>query len=94
MGRSFYRCPYWHDKRVDCKFFQWVDEMPELEEGFTVGELRMLNMELRSRLRDCEMDLKSISEKLGNVELRLGYVLMSACFIVVSLDLLLSRNMY
>ncbi|CAN0903568.1 hypothetical protein LINGRAHAP2_LOCUS22638 [Linum grandiflorum] len=33
MGRSFYRCPYWQDKRVDCQFFQWADEKTGVEEG-------------------------------------------------------------
>ncbi|CAN1325113.1 hypothetical protein LINPERPRIM_LOCUS33389 [Linum perenne] len=39
MGRSFYRCPYWQDRRVDCGFFRWVDELPKVEGGVIVAEL-------------------------------------------------------
>ncbi|CAN1807774.1 hypothetical protein LINPERHAP1_LOCUS25155 [Linum perenne] len=38
MGRFFYRCPYWRDRRVDCGFFRWVDQMTKVTERMSTGE--------------------------------------------------------
>ncbi|CAN1153097.1 hypothetical protein LINPERHAP2_LOCUS19175 [Linum perenne] len=32
MGRSFYRCLYWRDRKVDCGFFRWVDQTQKVKE--------------------------------------------------------------
>ncbi|CAN1147067.1 hypothetical protein LINPERHAP2_LOCUS15644 [Linum perenne] len=37
-GRFFYRCPYWRDRRVDCGFFRWVDEMQKVTGRKSIGE--------------------------------------------------------
>ncbi|CAN0904853.1 hypothetical protein LINGRAHAP2_LOCUS23338 [Linum grandiflorum] len=32
-GCQFYRCPFWQDKTVDCKFFRWASDRQQTAES-------------------------------------------------------------
>ncbi|CAN1780478.1 hypothetical protein LINPERHAP1_LOCUS15101 [Linum perenne] len=53
-GRIFYRCPYWRDRRADCGFFRWVDQMP-------VGEASKMEDGISSNMQNCQLNQESIN---------------------------------
>ncbi|CAN1331423.1 hypothetical protein LINPERPRIM_LOCUS35318 [Linum perenne] len=58
MGRFFYRCPYWRDRRVDCGFFRWVDKMKKVTERMSTGETSKSDKEISSKLQNDQIYLE------------------------------------
>ncbi|CAN0900320.1 hypothetical protein LINGRAHAP2_LOCUS20773 [Linum grandiflorum] len=90
MGKSFYRCPFWQDKLVDCGFFKWASEKISVEASGLVESSGGFGQQATEYA--VYEDLKFIKEKLSMLESRSGLVLMSLCFVVVLLAVLLAQS--
>ncbi|CAN1823138.1 hypothetical protein LINPERHAP1_LOCUS30250 [Linum perenne] len=94
MGRFFYRCPYWRDRRVDCGFFRWVDKMKKiyLEEPVDVATYlqRKDDDGVAAGERIIE-EIRVIKQSVAVLESRIGYVIVCMCVLVVFLGLGLSK---
>ncbi|CAN1172946.1 hypothetical protein LINPERHAP2_LOCUS30366 [Linum perenne] len=83
MGRSFFRCPYWQDKHVDCGFFRWADHrtsQPGIDRGEWTEGLDMVIQELRDVKRKCVV-----------LENRIGYVVVVLIGVVVLICVVLLK---
>ncbi|CAN1197465.1 hypothetical protein LINPERPRIM_LOCUS15236 [Linum perenne] len=57
-GRFFYRCPYWRDRRVDCGFFRWADEMQKVTGRKSIGETSNNEDEIFVNLQNSQIHLE------------------------------------
>ncbi|CAN1776580.1 hypothetical protein LINPERHAP1_LOCUS13692 [Linum perenne] len=93
-GRFFYRCPYWRDRRVDCGFFRWADEMQKVTGRKSIGETKDLQRKEDDRVAAIETmleEIRVIKQSVAVLETRIGYVIVCMCVLIVFLGLGLNK---
>ncbi|CAN1185702.1 hypothetical protein LINPERHAP2_LOCUS37719 [Linum perenne] len=98
MGRSFYRCPYWRDRNVDCGFFRWVDQTPKVKEegNSSTMQHRQYNQEDKDDGRAAAgeailEEIRAIKQSVAVLEPRICYVLVCLCVLVVFIGFTLNK---
>ncbi|CAN1789928.1 hypothetical protein LINPERHAP1_LOCUS18648 [Linum perenne] len=94
MGRFFYRCPYWRDRRVDCGFFRWVDQMTKVTKREPINVASYLQRKNDDRVAAGERmleEIRVIKQRVAVLETRIGYVIVCMCVLVVFLGLGLNK---
>ncbi|CAN1275325.1 hypothetical protein LINPERPRIM_LOCUS15666 [Linum perenne] len=98
MGRSFYRCPYWRDRNVDCGFFRWVDQTPKVKEevNSSTVQQRQYNLDDNGDGRDVAgeailEEIRAIRQSVAVLETRISYVIVCLCVVVVFIGFTLNK---
>ncbi|CAN1144568.1 hypothetical protein LINPERHAP2_LOCUS14174 [Linum perenne] len=82
MGRSFFRCPYWQDKHMDCGFFRWADDRTK-ELGLCTSQTGIDRGEWTEGLDMVIQELRDVKRMCVVLENRIGYVVVVLLVVVV-----------